>query len=170
MPRSITKKKPTRDHEGLQFHTDRELERRFDPGTKGKKARNNVLKRNYPSQHEFGPAEYMDNMGREYRLAYLDRMDGWPPHTLIPPRELRNVDQIRAAKRGASRTALWVQLKQGRSMMDWPETSVARTIELRPMLPGLAPQLVRITEAYRDNARGRTGLVEVTGLDEEHPY
>jgi hypothetical protein len=169
MPHS-TRKKKDEENRGLRFYTERELEHRYDPGSKGKKARNAVLKRNYPSQHEFGPAEYMDSMGREYRLAYLDRMDGWPPHTLVPPRELRNVEHSRAAKRGPNRTALWVQLKQGTSMTDWPETSMARRIELRPMIAGLAPQIVRIAEAYRDNGRGRCGLVEVTGLDEENPY
>ncbi len=158
MPHST---KPVR---GPQFYSERELDRRTAPGPRGKKAREQAERSNYPSQHEFGESEYIDEHGREYRVAYLNKMGGWPPHTVVPPRSLIDPQHLKAATSG-NRKCCWIKIRRGHHE-DWPITTPTRTILLRPVRAGLTTQLVRVVGAFRDNPRGRTGLVEVIGLEE----
>ena len=127
----------------------------------------------YPSQSEFGPrGEYVDVVGRQYRLAYCSRIDGWPPGERVPAISIaqqRAYLQRRAARGNAQQTVLWVKLptRRGKNAPDlwFTHEEIVRktTLHLMPIAPGLPRQTCTLQQVSH-HPRGRSGSVTVAGF------
>lgn len=120
---------------------------------------------NHPNRREFGAPDYVDAAGRQYRIAFLDRLDAaWVPDQPLPARPLTH-EPVRDA---GGRIKLWIKVPRApRAEMlgaaRWPSVGAAR-VALNPVAPGLAPATVRIEAVYHGAPSHATGHVLVTGL------
>jgi len=122
---------------------------------------------NYPGEREFGAAEFVDDEGRQYRLAYAHKLGGWPPGTVVPPRP----PDARVIEGPGGRCRLWLKVPRGRP---WRErarlwfgtgTGADTRVRLHPVTADSATRLpldVRVAEVEHERAR-RTGAVMVQG-------
>jgi len=133
----------------------RRLERR-----EGRPAERQAAAANHPAEGEFGQPEYVDQFGRQFRVAYLDRLGGWLPGSPVPPRPTHapaHVDPAAPVK-------LWVRLRRGDTARWWMPGSMEPAnsrLALKPVAPGLRPCTAQVVMAYRERPSRRTGFVLV---------
>ena len=109
----------------------------------------------HPNESEFGAPEYIDEYGRQYRVAYLTRIGGWLPGTSIPPRATHGRAPIRLAD---GTLKLWVRLKRG-DPSRWWYAGQPRRLELTAVQPGLRNHIIDVRFAFRERPSRRTGYI-----------
>lgn len=138
-----------------QFYGGRRLERRErDPA-----AVRQAERLDHPNEQEFGAAEYVDEDGRQYRVAYLNRLGGWEPGAPVPPRP-------KGAKplRDGRRIKLWLRLKRGEAQR-WYKGG--ESIKLYANRPDLSDREIQVQMADRGAPQRRTGLMWAVPLGNE---
>lgn len=134
---------------GINIVAGRRLERREKPPVEAQ-----ALRANHPNQSEFGEPEYRDELGREYRVAYVDRVSGWLPGSPVP------AAPVAPASAPATELRLWVRLRRGRTRDDWwNSVDVPKHVTLKPLKAHLHPLTIDVTSAERDRPTRRTGSV-----------
>jgi hypothetical protein len=115
-----------------------------------------------PNAGEFGQAEYVDEEGRQYRVALGTRTD-YPPGKAIPPRAYAQ----EATRNAQGHAKLWVKLPKG-AAGSWFAQVPGRMpiVRLTPVKPGLPALTVRVAAAFRVRPTLRTGVVYLQDFDE----
>lgn len=142
---------------GPQYRAERRTEQR---GTSAA-ARRSAALNDHPNQSEFGAADYVDDVGRQYRIAHLHRLGGWTPGVPVTPRP----HDAPALTNARGHIKLWVKLKRGRAHV-WPPLHAPqhKPLLLRPVAPGLSEQRVRVSALHVTRPGQRTGAVFVADL------
>lgn len=143
-----------KQHREKQFYPERRLENREKKKNEKKQAQFD-----HPNESEFGAPEYVDQYGRQYRVAFLPRLGGWLPSTAIPPRSLASLDP----ETQQSTLKVWIRLKRG-DPARWFWSANPERISLEPVMPGLKAQEIEVRQAMRVNGRRRTGFLMVKRL------
>jgi hypothetical protein len=128
-----------------------------------------------PSANAFGAPEYVDGMGRQYRMAYAYEVDEDDPTAVVPPRPADAPLIKGTGGGGADRVKLWVKLPRKRHRFGATATpdlwfqgsrllSGGIELSLEPVLPGLPRLQVQVREAYREQPTHRGGYIYVTGI------
>lgn len=119
-------------------------------------------KHNYPSQDEFGEAEYLDQHGNKYRLAYGSHRFDWYTNSepVAPrPRSIRHSNTKAIAE-------MWLCRRHGKPDSFPGLSNINEPMELMPVVSGLSTQKVVIDSVYHTHPNRRTGIVSVRGLNE----
>jgi hypothetical protein len=133
---------------GVSIIAGRRLERREQPRVAAQAGR-----ADHPNQKEFGEPDYTDDIGRQYRVAHLDRLSGWAPGAVIPPHTPRT------AATGSAQVRMWVRLRRGHTNDWWNNAERPARITLKPLKAHLAPLTIDIESAYRDRPTRQTGVI-----------
>lgn len=160
MPRQF--RDEPREDTASQFRTERRRENRDTP-----RGRYDAQREDFPSQSEFGDAEYVDVFGRQYRFAFRHRLGGWTPGRRVPPLDLARQRVAAALQRGGS-VRLWVKVPRQRRGAPSPwythdERVSGAPLELEPVQPGF-PRQRCVIKSVEQRRSGRTGAVVVTGF------
>lgn len=134
-----------------RFVTGRRLETR----DRSKAARAHAEKYDHPNESEFAAPEYVDQYGRQYRVAYAPRLGGWNPGAPVPARPAD-------ARAPAGIVRLWVRLRRGVPNQWWyaaTRDDEGRHLVLRPVAPGLPTATAEVLRADRAGPGRRTGVV-----------
>jgi hypothetical protein len=134
-----------------RFVAGRRLERR----ERSPSAQRQAAQFDHPNESEFDAPEYVDQYGRQYRVAYASRTGGWAPGERVPPRPVE-------ARAPAGVVRLWVRLQRGVPNQWWyaaTRDDASRVLDLRAVAPGLTGTSIEVLRAEREGPRRRTGVV-----------
>ena len=151
--------RPLRPLVGPQFKAGKRAEGRAKRGVR------DVLVHDAPTAGEFGAAEYVDQYGRQYRLATTAARPVVPPNTALGARA-RGTPLVRHAQ---GHVKLWIRYKRGGARQ--PDlvagTGVNATLRLQPAADGVAvaPPAVAVRAVWQPRPGLRTASVFVSGWD-----
>ena len=119
-----------------------------------------------PSAGEFGDAEYVDDEGREYRVALTPQRPTLAPGEKLDART-RDTPLIR---NGAGHVKVWLRLKKNTPLTKrapWPSRAQrgGHALRLWPQHDGLRMQWTTIRSSLPPRTGGRTGTVYMSGWE-----